>query len=316
MENVEITVIVMTYNHKDYIAKAVQSILNQKIDVKFNVLIHDDCSDDGAYDVLVDLQKNNKDKIKIIRQENRKFLLEGFNQMIYKYVVPNINCRFVAFCDGDDYWIDENKLKKQYDFMVNHNEYSMCFHSAYQLRQNNDLSSKLFIKPEGDIGLKDLICEDTGVCVATSSIFLKSDVFKEFPNWRLQYPVEDVPMYIHAAMKGKIHRLKDIMCVYRQFSSGSWSSQNKDNINRTINHLLKMKESVDRFDCETENKYHDLVTIQINAYNFRIALLENNFPVVFDKKYRKMFRKLALKERASLFLQYRMPSLYRHIKRH
>ncbi len=314
MENNSITVVVMTYNHEGYIAKAIQSILNQKIDVDFNIVVHDDCSNDGTYELLLDLQKNSGSKITIIRQKTRKFLSEGLNQMIFKYVVPKINSRFVAFCDGDDYWIDDLKLKKQFEFMIAHEDYSLCFHSAYQLKQNGDISSKLFIKPEGDIDLRDIICENTGVCIATSSIFLKSEVFKVFPNWRLQYPVEDVPMYIYAALNGKIHRLKDIMCVYRQFASGSWSSQNKNNIEKRVNHLLRMNEAIKMFDEETNKQYHSLVEVQISGYEFGIALLKKDFAVIFNRKNKKLFKSLKKKERLSLLLQYKTPRLYRMLK--
>ena len=316
MKNNVITVVVMTYNHKDYIVKAIQSIICQKIDVGFSILVHDDCSDDGTYELLLDLQEKNPNIISIIRQNSRKYPSEGFNRMILNHVVPAIESKFIAYCDGDDYWIDEYKLKKQYDFMIKNSNYSMCFHPAYQLRDNNDLSSKWFFRPEGDIDLSDIIGENVGVCVATSSIFVKSEVFKTFPNWRLMYPVEDVPLYIYAALTGKIHCLKDIMCVYRQFSFGSWSAQNKNNDEKTIKHLLNMKEAIERFDSETHERYHSLVIIQINAYYFRIALLEKKYSVIFEKKNKKFFKKLPAKERISLFLQYKAPRFYKLIKRH
>ena len=316
MKNIEITIVVMTFNHKNYIEQAIQSILSQKIDVDFKILIHDDCSDDGTYEILLDLQRRNPNKITIIHQQSRKFLSEGFNLMLLNYVVPNIDTRYVAYCDGDDYWIDENKLKKQYEFMIANPDYSLCFHSAYQLRPNNDLSSKWFIKEEGDLDIKDIISENTGVCIATSSIFMKAEIFKAFPNWRIQYPVEDVPLYIHAALNGKIHRLKDIMCVYRQFASGSWSLQNKNNCEKTINHLTKMSDSIRLFDEETDGKYHTLVLAQISGYDFRIALLKKDFSKIFDKKYKRIFKTLRFREKLSLYMQYKMPSIYSLIRHH
>ena len=314
MKNDEITVLVMTYNHKDYIVQAIQSILEQEIDVGYHILVHDDCSDDGTYELLLNLQKSNKDKISIIRQDTRKFPVDGFNRMLFKYVVPRLTTRFVAYCDGDDYWIDKNKLKKQYEFMNNHNEYSLCFHSAYQLRNNSDISSKWFIKPTRDYDLSDFINDKSGICVATSSIFVRREVFIDFPNWRINYPVEDVPLLIHAALKGKIHGLADIMCVYRQFAAGSWSLQNKNNDERIIRHLNEMHEAIECFDSETDYKYHDMVLRQIDNYNFRIALLTKNYQFVFEKKNRTLLKRLGLKERFSLFLQYKMPRFYSVLK--
>ena len=310
-----ITVIVMTYNHVNYIRQALDSILSQKIDVDYDILIHDDCSNDGTYEILLDYKNKYENRIRIIHQESRKFLIDGYNMMIYKYVVPELDCDYVAYCDGDDYWIDDFKLKKQYGFMSTHHDYVMCFHSAYQLRPNNDISSKWFIKPERDLNISDFINDKPGVCVATSSIFLTKEIFVDFPNWRKQYPVEDVPMFINAALKGKIHGLLDIMCVYRQFATGSWSAQNKDNNNRIINHLNEMKKALLVFDDETFYQYSELVKIQINSYNFRIALLLKDFSTIFDSKNKKNLNNLPFKERISLVIQCRHPKLYHFLKK-
>ena len=306
----EITVVVMTYNHKDYIKQALDSILSQKIDVDFDILIHDDCSDDGTHQILLDYQNNHPKKMRIIRQETRKFDTEEFNMMIFNYVVPHIKSKYVAYCDGDDYWCDEFKLQKQYSFMESHPEYSMCFHCAYQLRPNNDMSSKWFIKEEGDIGMEDLINENPGIPVATSSLFIKSDVFKDFPDWRKAYCVEDLPLYMNAAIYGKIHRIKDVMCVYRQFSVGSWSSQNKDNVDRLISHQANLINNVTYFNEQTNFKYKNLVVNHIEGCEFRIAMLKRDFKIIFSKKNKRFIKRMEKKERLSLKLQYRLPYLY------
>ncbi len=310
----EITVVVMTYNQKDYIAKTLESILAQKIDTNFDILVHDDCSEDGTYEIVLGYQKKFPNKIKIIHQNERKFLKDGFNMMIYKYVVPCIKSKYIAYCDGDDYWCNIHKLKKQYDFMETHKDYSMCFHSSYQLKQNGDMSSKWFIQGDRDVNMHDLINENLGICVATSSIFLKSYVFKNFPDWRKNFCVEDFPMYIMAAMHGKIHQFSDVMCVYRQFAIGSWSSQNKENIARLVSHQKDIIENIKSFDEQTNHKYHNLVKKRIDASAFRIAYLEKNFDVMFSKYYRKLFKKLTHKERMSLKLQYMFPTLYNLFK--
>lgn len=306
----EITVIIMTYNQKDYIKQAIDSVLSQKIDINFDILIHDDCSSDGTYEILCDYQKRFPNKIKIVRQESRKFLIDGFNMMIFKYVVPHIDSKFVAYCDGDDYWCDEFKLQKQYKFLKENDDYSMCFHNAYQLKRDGDMSSKWFIQEEGDVAMSNLVNDEPGIRVATSSIFLKSSTFKNFSNWRKQFPVEDVPMYMTAALDGKIHRLKDVMCVYRQFASGSWTSQNKANSQRVIDHLEGIIRGTKLFDIETKHTYHNLVELQLSSCEFRIAFVKKDFKVLFSKEMKKNLKKMSLKERISLKLQYRTPRLY------
>ena len=307
----KITVVVMTYNHKDYIGAALDSILFQEIDVDFNILIHDDCSSDGTTDILKDYQKKHPDKIDIIFQSKRQFALLGYNEMIYRYIVPKLKSDYVAICDGDDYWADSKKLQKQFDFMESNRDYSMCFHSAYQLKPNGDMSSKWYIKPEGDLVMSDIINDRSGICAATSSIFIRTTVYSNFPSWRISFPVEDVPLCIDAALHGKIHRFKEIMSVYRQFAVGSWSDQNSKDISRVIEQHHSLIGSMKLFDKEFNYAYHHLVESYINGCEFRIALFQNNYQKVLEKKYKKIFRRLPFKERLSINLQYKHPTLYK-----
>ena len=308
--NDELIVIVMTYNQKEYISKALDSILSQKVGIDFSILIHDDCSNDGTYEILLDYQKRYPKKIQIIHQETRKFLKDGFNLMIYKYVVPHINSKYVAYCDGDDYWCDDSKLQKQLDFMKSHPDYSLCYHSAYQMKNDGEISSKWFFSEDKDIDMSELVNDKPGIRIATSSIFLKKEIFVDFPEWRKQFPVEDVPMYMMAAMYGKIHCMHDIMCVYRQFASGSWTSQNKNNLERKLKHLIGIKEATIIFNEWSNHKYEDLVASQIKGCNFRIALLTNDYEVIFDKTNKHLLKRLPFKDRLSLKLKYRHPRLY------
>lgn len=310
-----ISVILMTYNQKDYIEKAIDSVLCQKTNVDYDILIHDDCSDDGTYEIILNKQKEYPNKIKIIKEESRRFLIDGFNMMIYKYVVPHVDSKYIAYLDGDDYWCDENKLQKQYDFMESNKDYSMCFHCAYQLKNDNDFSSKWFIDEEGDIDMSDLINDKPGIKIATSSIFLKSEVFKDFSEWRKKYPVEDVPLYMTAILYGKVHRLKDIMCVYRQFASGSWSSQNRDDSNRKIKHLKDLTSATIEFDEQTNYKYHELVIKQIEGCDFRIAYIKKDFKKIFSKQNKRFINRLNIKERMIMLLEYKMPKAYNFLKK-
>ena len=101
-------------------------VLSQKTKVDFDILIHDDHSDDGTYQIICDYQTRFPNKIKIIEEKERRFLEEGFNMMIFNHVVPFVASKYVAYLDGDDYWCNDNKLQLQYDFMVSHPDYSMC----------------------------------------------------------------------------------------------------------------------------------------------------------------------------------------------
>ena len=310
----KITVVVMTYNHKNYIGSAIDSILSQRINVDFDILIHDDCSDDGTREIIKRYQDMHPNVIKTIFQKNRQFALLGYNKMIEKFIVPNLKSKYVAICDGDDYWIDDSKLQRQYDFMEANQDYSMCFHSAYQLKPNGDLSSKWYIKPAGDLQMSDIINDRPGICAATSSIFVRTGVYCNFPNWRMSFPVEDVPLCIDAALQGKIHRFKEIMCVYRQFAVGSWSEQNRNNVSRVVEQHHLLINAIKLFDNESNHIYHQLVESYILGCEFRIALYQKNYNLLFDKRYRKLFKRMPLKRRLSISIMWKHPKLYKIIR--
>lgn len=308
--NTPVTVILMTYNQKDYIRQSIESILFQETTFDFDIFIHDDCSIDGTYEIIQEYKRKFPNKINVLHQNKRRFLDEGFNMMIFNHVVPNIHSKYVAYCDGDDYWCDTKKIQKQYDFLEQNPDYSMCFHSAYQLKRNNDMSSRWFILDERDYNMDDFVNDKPGIKVATSSIFLKTLVFNDFSDWRKSYPVEDVPLYMTAALHGKIKCLSDIMCVYRQFANGSWTSQNKESNERKINHLESLINATNEFNKKTQGKYSLLVDSQIKSCKFRIALIRKDFNNIFDSRFKKYLKQLPFKERLSLKLQYRTPHLY------
>ena len=305
-----VTVVIMTFNQASFIKKTLDSVLSQKTTFKYNVLIHDDCSSDGTYEILLDYKKKDPDRIVVIRQNERRFLIDGFNSLIFNNVVPQIKTKYVAYCDGDDYWCDDYKLQKQYDFMESHREYSMCFHNAYQLKPGGDISSKWYINKEGDLHIDDFINDKSGVPVATSSVFIKSEVFNEFEDWRMSFPIEDRPMYINASIRGKIYRLPEIMCVYRQFAQGSWSLQNKIDPKRKIAHYEECKKAIVKFDIFTNHIYYDLVTKYYNKCSFMSDYYKGDLKAILSKKNREQFRKLALKTRISLKLKYKFPKIY------
>ena len=305
-----VTVVLMAYNQKEYIRQALDNILSQQTTFDFDIFIHDDCSGDGTYEILKEYQKQYPQKIKILHQETRKFISLGFNKMILNYVVPNIHSDFIAYCDGDDYWCDNKKIQKQYEFLLQNPDYSMCFHSAYQLKNNHDMSSKWFILKERDYSIDDFVNDQPGIKVATSSIFIKTSVFKDFSEWRLAYPVEDVPLYMTAALHGKIRCQSDVMSVYRQFSNGSWTSQNRNSNEKKINHLVQLIEATRKFNEQTNKQYNNLVQLQISSCEFRLALIQKQFDKIFNSSNKRYFKKLPLRDRISLKLQYRMPRLY------
>lgn len=122
---VKLSVIVLTYNHKKYIKRALDSILMQKVNFQYEILVSDDCSFDGTQDVLHTYEQKYENIFRIkYRKEN-----VGATKNLYELLKASKGT-YIAYLEGDDYWIDERKLQYQVDFLDTHQEYIGCAHQC------------------------------------------------------------------------------------------------------------------------------------------------------------------------------------------
>ncbi|MDT2833546.1 glycosyltransferase [Vagococcus carniphilus] len=123
MTDVLVNVLMITYNHEKYIEKAIRSILKQKTSFKFNIIIGEDCSTDETRKIILNIQKEFPEKIKLLLHDKNigsKKNLQSVEKLC--------NAPYIAILEGDDYWINPNKLQNQIDFLVNNPVYSGCVH--------------------------------------------------------------------------------------------------------------------------------------------------------------------------------------------
>lgn len=129
----------ITYNHENYIAQALDSFIMQKTNFPFEIIVHDDASTDRTAEIIREYEKKYPLIVKPIYEEENQWSKPG--NPLGKIVNAALNGKYVAICEGDDYWIDENKLQMQVDFLENNPEYGMCytnFNIYYQNRNEFD----------------------------------------------------------------------------------------------------------------------------------------------------------------------------------
>lgn len=132
-ESLMVTIRCTTYNHELYIRQCLEGFIMQKTNFRFEAIVHDDASTDGTANIIREYAKKYPDIIKpIIETENQYSKLDGSIQRIMN---EHIHGKYVAMCEGDDYWIDPLKLQKQVDFLESNSEYSMCAHNAFVFYQ-------------------------------------------------------------------------------------------------------------------------------------------------------------------------------------
>ncbi len=130
-----VSICCITYNHESYIRETIEGFLMQKTKFPIEVLIHDDASTDKTADIIREYENKYPDIIKPIYQFDNKYS-KGIS-VSETYNFPRARGKYIAMCEGDDYWTDPSKLQKQVDFMEVNPDCSLCFHASKNIRNND-----------------------------------------------------------------------------------------------------------------------------------------------------------------------------------
>lgn len=214
------------YNHGPYLRQCLDGFVMQKTNFRFEAFVHDDASSDDSAAIIMEYASKYPDIIKpYIEKANLYSRRDGsFTEITYNPLF--LNGKYIALCEGDDYWTDPFKLQKQVDYMEAHPECSMCFGNAIEHWEDNLKPDKIFSELEER--------DYTGVelsnhwIVPTASILFRQSIldsllFKKFIDNR-KILAGDLSLCLCCAEKGSLHAFTDIFCVYRRTSTGFWRS--------------------------------------------------------------------------------------------
>lgn len=226
-EPIRVSVCCITYKQEQYISQAIDSFLMQRTTFPFEIIIGEDCGGDGTLAILAEYKNHYPNLIKIITSEKNV----GANANFLS-VVNAARGDYIATCEGDDYWIDELKLKKQYDCLCSMPNVNICFTAAKTIDPNgrHGIISN-YSKINTLIPLSKVVRSGGGF-MPTASIFFKKNIVSKIPDWFETAPVGDIYLQIIASIKDGAAYLPDVTSVYRLNSIGSWSES-------TITHKKK-----------------------------------------------------------------------------
>jgi glycosyltransferase involved in cell wall biosynthesis len=210
MSTITVSIFMLTYNQEQYIAQAIDSVLMQKTNFKYQLVIGEDCSTDSTKGICESYAEQHLEKVKLLPALNKNIGL--INN--YLRTIRACDGKYIAICDGDDYWIDENKLQKQVDFLEANRDSFIVGTNFKRLFSNGqfELVKKERLKP--NYTFEDLIFENliTSVTVMFRNIQKDDPV----PNWIGKFPYGDWPTYLWTVKNsGNIHFLDDVTAVYR-----------------------------------------------------------------------------------------------------
>ena len=142
-ESIKVSILCITYQHAPYIARALEGFVSQRTDFPFEVLIYDDASTDGTADIVRQYARQYPQIIKPILQTENQFSKGLYVDKAFNW--PRVQGKYVALCEGDDYWTDPDKLQKQVDFLDAHPDYAVCFHPVVIKWEDHSSPDSIFL---------------------------------------------------------------------------------------------------------------------------------------------------------------------------
>ena len=216
-----VTIRCITYNHEPYIRQCLEGFVMQKTTFPFEAIVHDDASTDGTAAIIREYAEKYPNIIKpIYETENQYSKHDG---SLSRIMNAHIRGKYVAICEGDDYWIDPLKLQKQVDFLESHPDYSICFHSALLKWEKGEYPDSIFYR------VKEREYYGTEIfkrwIVATASVVfrksvLDSNIYEKVLHEK-RFIYGDNPLFLCAAKLGRIYGMKEVMSVYRKHEGGA-----------------------------------------------------------------------------------------------
>lgn len=286
-ESIKVSVICLTYNHAPYIRKCLDSFVMQKTNFPFEVLVHDDASADGTAEIVREYAEKYPDIIKpILQTENQYSKRVRFIQV---FMLDKARGEYFAWCEGDDYWTDENKLQKQVDFLDAHPDHSCCYHRVL-CNNLRDKSTRYIpaITESRDFTLEEII--RGGAVFHLSSVLIRNNVYREKPDSFTARGFGDIPLYLYGAIRGKCHVLADVMSVYNHGTAGSYTLRMaKSSKENRIQHEQEYIALLEKANALSEHQYEEAFAYAIDRLQFNIYWLSGEKKKAREGKYRKFY---------------------------
>ena len=228
-----VSICCITYNHEKYIRNTLEGFLMQEVTFPIEIIIHDDASTDKTAEIVAEFADKYPDIIHpIFQTENQYKNRRG--GMFHSFVFPHVQGKYIALCEGDDYWIDPLKLQQQIDFLEKNEDYGLV-HT--DLDQYDEVKNKWIRglwkqsnrnKISGDIYDSLMSSKEFGIYLCTmcfrSKYVIQNKEFDDLMSQRFMYG--DVPLYLHISMQSKIGYIPKSMAVRNVLSFSATQGQN------------------------------------------------------------------------------------------
>ena len=264
--NVMVSVVILAYNHEKYIRRCLESVINQKCSFKYEILVHDDVSSDLTREIITEYKDKHPDLIKVFFEEENVYS-KGYDVLTYGVMYPKCNGKYIALCEGDDFWTDCNKLQMQYEAMERNPDCSFCANSEKCINPDGTVSETIIPysgikellrhKMSGDSFIRQWIRDD--VFFQTSSYFIRAKYIK---NIKVQEFMKsknygDVPLVLWLALNGNVIYIDKIMSAYQLLSDNSYTKRYENDAEFKIKNIKQLISIYKKFNAYSGYKYDD-----------------------------------------------------------
>ena len=302
--DIVVTVLCITYNQRQYIRFALDGFVQQKTDFSFEVIVHDDASTDGTTEIIQEYAEKYPDIIIPYYEQENQY---SRGTSIFDLLIPRVRGKFIALCEGDDYWCDPQKLQKQVDVMENRADVVACVHNAWKFDCISGEKSSYSRKKVSECLTVDEVVQWGEYGYATATLMVRREYLRPPKEFKMK-SVGDYPRAVFLVLTGKIFFIAEHMSVYRYCSKGSWTNTQNTDMNLFCENVEDMIRMLKNADVYSKKIYHRIFQEQIQAlyYTLSFRLMKKKLP---REIYIKYWNSIAFDKKMKIILLLYMPAL-------
>lgn len=312
-EQIMVSVFVVAYNEERYIRQALDSILDQKVNFKYEVIVHDDASTDKTSDIVKEYERKHPGIVKGIYQDSNKYQ-KGI-QFVVGYMYPAAAGKYIAYCDGDDYWTDPYKLQKQADFLESNPEYTMCQHAfSFLYEDKKEIKANHTYSGDQDMCIDEFIQWDGLKVPQIGTWMFRRDLAANRPKLFHMIAIEGVmsisdrPLAIYLALQGKVRYMDEVMSVWRRHSKTMFTRYTEKRMVAFQTSTIAFLEQLERYCGGT---HEGIIKNTIEKEKFRRDIYLENYAKVIQSRF---FCELPLMTKCRVLLGSISPKLVNKIR--
>lgn len=261
-----VSIICTSYNHEKFIKECLDGFVMQQTNFVFEIIVHDDASTDETQKIVKDYESKFPYLFNNIYQTENHYSKKEVN-IWYDIMFPKARGKYIAICEGDDYWTDPLKLQKQVNFLEKNDGYGLvCTNFKLYFEESDKFIINKYSKLFEDISFKSLLKGDFHV--GTATVCFRKDFYKsyiqEIATDSKDWLMGDFPLWMYISQKSKIYYLNEICSVYRVIEESASHSKEIEKLMEFENSVREIKHYfLNKFDSKGIQLRHEIETFYL-----------------------------------------------------